>query len=214
MIGPLVAVLLLACGRGASAFSPGAPPTRLGARSRTVRMAEMWGPEKVADVRIEGGKTLRTFQMPNHAERVQYVLSSPSGRPIKAKVELWIGPIRCTHEMIYDCMNGKDYPLKATLKFKKVRLRYVCVLLWHHLPRETCHRQCLVLLWHHLPRETRHWQCLRHRTATATVRSRPSPSPPPARSASQALPRPQDRDRRIRRVSHRGRRVRARRRGV
>ena len=58
--------------------------------------------------------------MPAHAERVQYILSSPSSRPIKARAELWIGPQRCVHEMIFDNMNGAEFPLKATLKFKKL----------------------------------------------------------------------------------------------
>lgn len=80
----------------------------------------LWAPEKQANIRIEGGSTLKTFKMPAHAERVQYMLKSPTGRPIKAKVELWIGPIRCVHEMIYDCMNGGHFPLAATLQFKKV----------------------------------------------------------------------------------------------
>mmetsp|Transcript_27161 Transcript_27161/g.33778 ORF Transcript_27161/g.33778 Transcript_27161/m.33778 type:complete len:323 (-) Transcript_27161:397-1365(-) len=82
---------------------------------------DLWGPEKKADIRIEGGSTLRTFQMPPHADRVQYIITSPSTRPIKAKVELWIGPIRCVHELVYDCMNGLTFPLRATLQFKKVR---------------------------------------------------------------------------------------------
>jgi len=81
---------------------------------------ELWGPDKQADIRIEGGKTLKTFKMPAHAERVQYIIKSPSGRPLKAKAELWIGPIRCVHEMMYDCMNGMEFPLKATLQFKKL----------------------------------------------------------------------------------------------
>jgi len=81
---------------------------------------ELWGPEKQASIRIEGGSTLKTFPMPAHAERVQYIIKSPNGRPIKAKVELWIGPIRCVHEMIYDSMNGGTFPLKATLQFKKL----------------------------------------------------------------------------------------------
>ena len=79
----------------------------------------LWGPEKKADMRIEGGETLKTFQMPAHAERVQYILKAPSNRPVRAKVELWIGPIRCVHEMIYDCMNGVEYPLRATLKSRR-----------------------------------------------------------------------------------------------
>jgi len=81
----------------------------------------LWSPDKKADMRIEGGSTLKTFQMPAHAERVQYVLQSPSNRPVKARVELWIGPIRSVHELIYDCMNGASFPVKGTLKFKKVQ---------------------------------------------------------------------------------------------
>jgi hypothetical protein len=84
------------------------------------KVEEFWPADKQADIRIEGGKTLKTFKMPAHAERVQYILTSPNGRPLKAKVELWIGPIRCTHELIYDCMGGGLYPLKATLDFKKL----------------------------------------------------------------------------------------------
>lgn len=85
-----------------------------------VEVKELWGADKKARTRIEGGSTLRTFQMPAHAERVQYILSSPSNRPVKARVELWIGPIRCVHTLIYDSMDGLSYPIKATLKFKKV----------------------------------------------------------------------------------------------
>jgi hypothetical protein len=80
---------------------------------------ELWSPDKTADIRIEGGKTLKTFKMPPGTERVQYILTSPNRRPVKAKVELWIGPIRCVHEFIYDSMSGQDYPVKATLQFKK-----------------------------------------------------------------------------------------------
>lgn len=81
---------------------------------------DIWGGDKVADIRIEGGQTLKTFKMPAHAERVQYILTSPGGRPVRAKVELWIGPIRCVHELIYDSMNGFEFPLKATMQFKKL----------------------------------------------------------------------------------------------
>merc|ERR1719310_754218 len=81
---------------------------------------ELWGAEKQADIRIEGGSTLKTFKMPPGTERVQYILESPTGRPIKGRVELWIGPIRCVHEMIYDCMDGHTFPLSATLQFKKL----------------------------------------------------------------------------------------------
>jgi len=81
---------------------------------------QLWLDDKTADIRIEGGKTLKTFKMPDHAERVQYMIVSPNGRPLKARAELWIGPIRCVHEMIYNCMSGGVYPLRATLQFKKL----------------------------------------------------------------------------------------------
>jgi len=80
---------------------------------------DLWDPSKKADTRIEGGKTLKTYKMPPHADRVQYILTS-NGRPVKAHVELWIGPIRSTHELNLDSMNGKAYPIRGTLKFKKL----------------------------------------------------------------------------------------------
>jgi len=132
-----VAVLSLASGAAAFSFKPAVPRSlQQLPRAPALLMQEgameapegweavegdIWGPDKKPDIRIEGGSTLRTFKMPPHAELVQYVLQSPSGsRPTKAKVELWIGPIRCVHEMMYDCMNGGVYPLRATLKFKKL----------------------------------------------------------------------------------------------
>merc|ERR1719331_1848826 len=79
----------------------------------------LWDDEKRADIRIEGGSTLKTFNLPADAERVQYVLYGAYDRPIKAKVELWIGPLRSVHELVYDCDSGMTYPIKCTLKFKK-----------------------------------------------------------------------------------------------
>ncbi len=128
--------LLVALTTSASALVLSPAPLRAatpasGSRAASIRAQEgavapppgwtaIWPEEKAADIRIEGGKTLKTFKMPDYAERVQYILKSPNGRPVKAKVELWIGPIRCVHEMIYDCMNGGNFPLRATLKFKKL----------------------------------------------------------------------------------------------
>ena len=67
---------------------------------------------------IQGGGTVKTYKMPPHAERCQYVLKT-NGRPLKATVQLWLGPIRQTHQMIIDVQNGQLTPFQATLKFKK-----------------------------------------------------------------------------------------------
>lgn len=68
--------------------------------------------------RIEGIGTVRNFKIPPWAERVQYVLTT-NGRPLKATVELWVGPIRKTHTLEIDVENGQKTPIRATLKFKK-----------------------------------------------------------------------------------------------
>jgi len=68
--------------------------------------------------RIEGGGSLRTFKMPPNTERVQYVLKT-SGRPMKAEVKLWIGPLREVHTMTIDSQNGQKSPFYATIKFKQ-----------------------------------------------------------------------------------------------
>lgn len=68
--------------------------------------------------RIEGGSTLRTYHMPPNGERCHYMLSS-DGRPLKAKVEMWLGPNRRTHQMVMDLMDGRKTPFRAILKFKK-----------------------------------------------------------------------------------------------
>ena len=135
----LRAITTVALVSGASAFSLATPlrsPQQL-ARAGAVFMDEdaaapkapkgmvevkptLWSDDMKADIRIEGGSSLQTFQMPQHAERVQYIITSPTGRPIKAKVELWIGPLRCVHTMQYDCMNGIDFPIRGTLQFKKL----------------------------------------------------------------------------------------------
>ena len=82
---------------------------------------EMWHPDKTPDIRIEGEGALRTFALPHDAQRLQYMIAAPPGseRPIKARIELWLGPERVVHTMIYDCMSGAKYPLWVTLQFKK-----------------------------------------------------------------------------------------------
>jgi hypothetical protein len=68
--------------------------------------------------RIEGEKSLVTYQMPPDAERAQYILKT-DGRPLKAKVELWLGPIRRIHYMEIDNQDGNLAPFHATIKYKK-----------------------------------------------------------------------------------------------
>lgn len=68
---------------------------------------------------VQGGGTVRTYQMPAWAERCQMILTT-NGRPLKAKVELWLGPERTTHTLIIDSEDGLETPVQATLKFKKM----------------------------------------------------------------------------------------------
>jgi hypothetical protein len=74
-------------------------------------------PQEIAMQRIEGGGTVRTYQMPVDADRCQYVLKT-EGRPLKAVVELWLGPLRRTHIMDVSVEDGAKTPFRATLKFK------------------------------------------------------------------------------------------------
>ena len=49
--------------------------------------------------RIEGGGTVRTWDIPLETERLQYVLET-NGRPLKAKVELYVLTKLRRHTMI------------------------------------------------------------------------------------------------------------------
>lgn len=68
--------------------------------------------------RIEGGETVRTWIMPKDAERVQMMFKT-KGRPLKAQIEMWQGPIRRTHFLDMDFQDGSKTPYTAILKFKK-----------------------------------------------------------------------------------------------
>lgn len=68
--------------------------------------------------RMDGDQSVRTYQMPENAERVQMVLKT-NGRPLKARIEMWIGPIRRVHFVDLDIEDGLIFPYHETLKFKK-----------------------------------------------------------------------------------------------
>jgi len=55
--------------------------------------------------------------MPLGAERAQIYVQS-NGRPLTARVELWLGPIRRVHFMDIKCMNGSETPYRGCIKFK------------------------------------------------------------------------------------------------
>lgn len=67
---------------------------------------------------VQGGGTVKTYKLPSWADRVQYHLET-EGRPLKATVNLWIGPIRQTHNLKCNVEDGKRTPYSGTLKFKK-----------------------------------------------------------------------------------------------
>eukprot|EP00548_Thalassiothrix_antarctica_P015794 CAMPEP_0194173328 /NCGR_PEP_ID=MMETSP0154-20130528/7679_1 /TAXON_ID=1049557 /ORGANISM="Thalassiothrix antarctica, Strain L6-D1" /LENGTH=356 /DNA_ID=CAMNT_0038886349 /DNA_START=27 /DNA_END=1097 /DNA_ORIENTATION=- len=67
---------------------------------------------------VQGGGTVRTYKLPVWSESCQYCLET-EGRPLKATVNLWIGPIRTTHTLTTDVENGHETPISSTLKFKK-----------------------------------------------------------------------------------------------
>jgi len=68
--------------------------------------------------RIQGEGSVETYQMPPWAERCQMYFET-KGRPLKATVQMWIGPIRTTHTLNINMEDGMETPYQATLKFKK-----------------------------------------------------------------------------------------------
>ncbi len=67
--------------------------------------------------KIEPGNTVRTYQMPPWATRVQMRFET-NGRPLKGEANLWLGPIRKTHTLKFDTESGVEFPIEALLKFK------------------------------------------------------------------------------------------------
>jgi len=74
-------------------------------------------PKNLPLQQIQGGNSRLTWKMPQGADRLQMLIQT-NGRPLKARVELWLGPIRRVHFMDISCMNGAETPFRACLKFK------------------------------------------------------------------------------------------------
>lgn len=94
-------------------WSPSSPPA-LGSPGGPFELFSSDIPMK----RIEGGGTVRTWDIPTETERLQYVLET-NGRPLKAKVELWEGPVRLLHSMDVNLEDGSQTPYKGMLAFPK-----------------------------------------------------------------------------------------------
>lgn len=67
--------------------------------------------------KMQGGGTVRTWDIPADAERLSYYIRT-NGRPLKAMVELWVGPIRRIHSVNIESEDGQQTPYRAMLKFK------------------------------------------------------------------------------------------------
>jgi len=66
--------------------------------------------------KMQGGGTVRTWDIPPEAERLSYYIRT-NGRPLKALVELWVGPIRRIHSVNIESEDGDMTPYRAMLKF-------------------------------------------------------------------------------------------------
>lgn len=110
---------------GASAFFVSTPKTSAVAPlhsaplEKSSKNLELFPLNILPSDRIEGGGTLRTYKMPPYAERAELVFKT-KGRPMKAHVELWLGPIRRVHNLEIMSENGNLTPLRVLLKFKKL----------------------------------------------------------------------------------------------
>jgi hypothetical protein len=94
------------------------PPPRPASEPTMMDLSQLAFPPNMALARIEGGKTVRTYQIPLDVERAQVYIKT-NGRPMKAKVELWVGPLRTVHTMDMDVEDGNESVYRALLKFKK-----------------------------------------------------------------------------------------------
>jgi hypothetical protein len=68
---------------------------------------------------MQGGKTVRTYQMPPWADKCQMSFKT-NGRPLRCTAQVWIGPLRTTHTVTMNNMNGQTNPYLSTITFKKL----------------------------------------------------------------------------------------------
>mmetsp|Transcript_104998 Transcript_104998/g.303818 ORF Transcript_104998/g.303818 Transcript_104998/m.303818 type:complete len:278 (-) Transcript_104998:163-996(-) len=118
--------LALAATSGVSAFAPLSTPS---SSLSSTSLASTAVPETAFDDSlfptdiplelIQGGKTVKTFPLAPGTERIQ-LLFKTNGRPLKGKVNLWLGPLRQTHTLEMDVEDGNETPIRYTLKFKPV----------------------------------------------------------------------------------------------
>jgi len=97
---------------------PGAPQAQASAGFDTTddTLMNMF-PTDIPMRKMQGGGTVRTWDIPPEAERLSYYIRT-NGRPLKAMVELWVGPIRRIHSVNIESEDGDESPYRAMLKFK------------------------------------------------------------------------------------------------
>lgn len=118
---PVVLGALAPSSESAYQLSSFAPPAPASGSSYELAAPETpsddWFPVDLTMHTIQGGESLATYAMPVWAERVQMVFKT-DGRPMKARAQLWLGPLRNTHTLEINSMDGNLTPVRATLKFK------------------------------------------------------------------------------------------------
>ena len=120
----LAAGVLQSLSWGASAFTVQtpqvAPATVMNSATESEIMADTdMYPVNPTYESIQGGGTVRTYQMPEWATKAQMAFKS-RGRPLRATANLWIGPRRQTHNMSINNMDGNQTPYMSTITFKKL----------------------------------------------------------------------------------------------
>jgi len=101
-----------------SSNSDSTSPAESGSATEAIPATSMY-PINPTYETVQGGGTVRTYQMPPWATNAQMAFKT-NGRPLKATAQLWIGPIRTTHTMTINCMDGVQTPYMSTITFKKL----------------------------------------------------------------------------------------------